>query len=321
MTTQEQTQETNNEANMTNQQLANPQGMYPGMAPGMYPGMAPGMAPGVAPGMAPGMGPGMMPGMNPGMMPGMMGYGPQTFIYCQDPMTELAQSTGAIIRQEIEMFEVVTGCETQNRYNVFIQSSMGLKYAFRCIERSGCCCRTCCSANCRSLKMDIRHVASPNEDPELSKIFISASKPCAMGCCCLCRPHLDINLSDNNLYLGRIREPCTCCDIQTDIYNKNYELKYSIVGSCCQFGLCCGSSMEKMTEIEFRIKSQGKTVGVMKKLSSTVGEYFTKADSYKISFPNQATPEEKMLLICAGLLVDYQNFERDETPKNNRRGQ
>jgi hypothetical protein len=28
-----------------------------------------------------------------------------------------------------------------------------------------------------------------------------------------------------------------------------------------------------------------------------------------------------MLLICAGLLIDYQNFEKDETPKKNRRGQ
>ena len=287
------TQETNNDPNMTNQQMVYPQGMMPGM----------------------------MPGMAPGMMPGMMGYGPQAFMYCTDPMTELIGSTGAVIRQEVDMFEVISGCETQNRYNVFLQSPMGLKYAFRCIERSGCCSRTCCSNNCRSLKLDIRHVASANEDPDLSKVFISANKPCACNCCCFCRAHLDIILSDNNLLIGRIREPCTCCDIETEIYDRNNELKYNIIGDCCQFGLCCGSSAEKMAEIEFRIKSQGQTVGVMKKLSSTMGEYFSKADSYKITFPNKATAEEKMLLICAGLLIDYQNFEKKETPRKNMRGQ
>ena len=56
---------------------------------------------------------------------------------------------------------------------------------------------------------------------------------------------------------------------------------------------------------------------MMKKITATMGEYLTKDDSYKISFPTQAIPEEKMLLIVAGLLIDYQNFERDETPRKN----
>ena len=111
--------------NTTNQQLMNPVGVYP---PGMMPGMmAPGMmGPPVMP-MQPGMMPGMTgPGMMPGMAPGMMGYGPQAFAYIEDPMKELAQCSGAVIRQEIEMFEVVSGCETQNRYHVFLQSTWDL---------------------------------------------------------------------------------------------------------------------------------------------------------------------------------------------------
>ena len=48
----------------------------------------------------------------------------------------------------------------------------------------------------------------------------------------------------------------------------------------------------------------------MRKLSArNFGEFFTKADSYRIDFPAKATPEEKMLLIIAGLMIDYQNFE------------
>ena len=86
-------------------------------------------------------------------------------------------------------------------------------------------------------------------------------------------------------------------------------------------GLCCGSSAEKMAEIEFKIFQGNEVVGVMKKMMATLGEYFTKADSYKISFPTKSTPEEKMLFIYAGLLIDYQNFERDETPNKNKKQQ
>ena len=272
------------------------------------------------------MNPMMMNPMNMGMAPGMpgvfpYGYGPQNFIYCDDPMKELAECTGAIIRQEIEMFEVFSGCETQNRYQVFVQSRMGLKYAFKCIERSGCCARCCCSNDCRGLIMEIRHVASAAEiDTDISKIFIRAEKPCAAGCCCFCRPHMDIRLQESKQYLGRVSEPFTCCDKDAEVYDENNNLKYRIVGDCCQFGFCCGPSAEKLVEIEFKIVRNGEQVAMMKKLSSSLGEFFTKADSYKISFPNDATPEEKMLLICAGLLIDYQYFEKDSTPEKNKSG-
>ena len=69
----------------------------------------------------------------------MMGYGPINFQYYEDPMKELNQCSGEMLRQEIEMFEVYSGCETQNRYQVFIQSPMGIKYAFQCNEKSSCC--------------------------------------------------------------------------------------------------------------------------------------------------------------------------------------
>ena len=137
-----------------------------------------------------------------GYIPGMMGYGPNNFQYCEDPMRELSMSTGAIIRQEIEMFEVYSGCETQNRYQVFIQSPMGIKYAFQCNEKSGCCSRCCCSNDCRSLEIIVRHLTSAAEwDADLAKIYLTAEKPCALGCCCLCRPYMDVRLTNENKYL------------------------------------------------------------------------------------------------------------------------
>ena len=85
-------------------------------------------------------------------------------------------------------------------------------------------------------------------------------------------------------------------------------------------GLCCRSN-EKLVEIEFVIKPNGQKNGLMKKITSSYWEYFTKADSYKIIFPPNNIPEEKMLLIVADLLFDYQNFEQSETPQNNKRNE
>lgn len=260
-------------------------------------------------------------GYNPnGPMPAMMmGYGPQNYMYVEDPMKELTKSTGAIINQEVDMIEYISGCETQNKYRVFIQSPMGLKFCFKCNERSGCCARCCCSNDCRSLELVIRHVSPHEVDTDISKIYLRANKSCSF--CCLCRSTLDVKKvdDDNNKNLGKVREPFTCCDKDAEIYNEQGNLKYKIIGDCCQVGLCCGSSAEKMAEIEFKITQGNEVVGMMKKMMATVGEYYTKSDSYKISFPPKATPEEKMLIICACLLIDYQNFENDKTPKNNKK--
>ena len=46
----------------------------------------------------------------------------------------------------------------------------------------------------------------------------------------------------------------------------------------------------------------------------------TSADSYQVNFPANATPNEKLLLIVTGLMIDYQYFEQkadnDNTSRN-----
>ena len=238
---------------------------------------------------------------------------PQNFVYFQDPMTELAESSGAVIRQQVEMIEALTGCETQNRYHVFLQTQMGLKYAFKCNEKSDACSRCCCPGESRPFTMIIRHIISYDQlNSDLAKIIIQIDKPCTMACCCLCRPHMDVRFVDTNQFLGRVRQPCTCCDLETEIYDGSGNLRYQIIGDCCQFGLCCGSTAQKLASIKFNIIQNGMIVGSMRKLGANFGEFFTKADSYQILFPANATPQEKMLLIIAGLMIDYQYFENDD---------
>lgn len=101
----------------------------------------------------------MNPGM--GMMPQGMMMNPQSkshliyisFIvmmfmnmgFAPDPMAVLAEARTAIVKQQIELLEVFTGCETKNRYHVYITTHSGqFVYLFKCKEESDCCARMCC---------------------------------------------------------------------------------------------------------------------------------------------------------------------------------
>ena len=46
----------------------------------------------------------------------------------------------------------------------------------------------------------------------------------------------------------------------------------------------------------------------------------TNADSYLINFPSKATPADKLLLITAGLMIDYQFFENSPESPNQSHG-
>ena len=81
-------------------------------------------------------------------------------------------------------------------------------------------------------------------------------------------------------------------EVDTDI-SKIYIRANKSCSPCC----CCRPYMDirlveehkKIAEIKFKIVQGNEVVGMMKKMSATLGEYFAKTDSYKISFPTKAT--------------------------------
>jgi len=50
---------------------------------------------------------------------------------------------GLFIKQKFELLEAITGCETENKYEVFAADKDGDKkkklILFKCKEKSGCC--------------------------------------------------------------------------------------------------------------------------------------------------------------------------------------
>lgn len=254
-------------------------------------------------------------------------YGVQ-YVFVTDPMAELALSTGVLIKQEEQFFEQFAGCEMPNRYYVFSQSPQGgMKLLFICKEFSDCCARNCCPANTRELSMKIKHVgvqAQINDDYTTS--FVTALKPFKFTCACFERPVMRVSFTQGGQPVGKVKQPFTCCDPEFEIFDNAGSMRYFVHADCCQCGLLCANNFcGKMSEAYFQVYSsaaRGVPVGrIFKKVARGVGEILTSADSYQIDFPQGATPQDKLLLIVTGLMIDYQFFEQSANDNKSRQHQ
>jgi hypothetical protein len=112
--------------------------------------------------------------------------------------------------------------------------------------------------------------------------------------------------------LGQIREPCPCCDPTYHIHSAHGDRRFVVKGDCCQCGILC-----KCCEALFTIHKANKTEmteqnadGFIRKRFGGFKELVSDADNYEITFPSDATPEDKLLLIGTAIKIDYSYYER-----------
>jgi len=119
-----------------------------------------------------------------------------------------------------------------------------------------------------------------------------------------------------NEYVGKIRDPWTCCNIINEIYDKENNLKYIIEGSCLQIGMHCKGPFECCETIDFDIKTpSGEVISTLQKRSpGCVKAALSDADNFALHFPANASKEDKALLMSAVLFLDFRYFE--ENPKD-----
>ena len=138
----------------------------------------------------------------------------------------------------------------------------------------------------------------------------------------LTRPDITIFHKDGTI--GVIKEPKSIWNILYKIYDgnsdpKSDDYKYRVVASCFQYGVGWrGSIFGKCYETRFPIfhKNNDKSdIGfrdglITKKFSACAKDDNLKyPEALEIIFPNDATPEDKFLLICVALTIDYRFYE------------
>ena len=76
-----------------------------------------------------------------------------------DYQKELLQNQEVVIEQKIELLEILSGCETANRYNVYLlDRDKQKKFLFKCKEESSWFCRNCLPSDSRSFILKMIHI-------------------------------------------------------------------------------------------------------------------------------------------------------------------
>ncbi len=227
-----------------------------------------------------------------------------------------------VISQEADIMEAVMGCQQPNNYHVYGRMKDGqLSYILKCREFSSCCMRCCCSVDNRQFSMKIKSaiqdVCDNTDDEEFTDSLIDIIKDCRCPCICCIRPEMEIFLTNKNKKIGKVEHACSFCDPIFNIYDQNDNEIFYITADCCQCGLLCRNSfIGKIDEAHFFIyKPDGKNTPVGDICKKAAKSMFSIADNYSILLPSNSTAEEKVLLTMAGIMIDYQYFEKNTNSK------
>lgn len=232
----------------------------------------------------------------------------------------LEARSGIFIKQKMSVAEVVTGCDTKNVYHVYPTNNEGDKKdkrIFKAKEESDWCARQCLNADCRPFKLKITLENESEEENAVNNggddTFLFVHRPCRCNFCCCNRPEMLVHYVENgqSQYLGKIRDPWNCCNIILDVHDKEGNIKYKIDGNCCQLGLWCRCPCEPCQTIDFDIKtpSGDRIAGIQKRTPGCCKAWISNADNFSLQFPHNATAEDKALLMCAVMFLDYRHFE------------
>ena len=237
--------------------------------------------------------------------------------------TKIMQLEGIFVKQKLDLTEVITGCETENKYYVYEKKADKIKKKgkklWKCKEKSGCYSRNCLSPVCREFKMKIENLADNEEQTEDCMIL---EKPCTCTCFCCNRPFINVNYVEGGAsqFLGKIFYPYACCDYFIVVFDSANTKRFTISANCCQCGiLCMGYPCEKCETVQFQVvDGQGQPTGSLtKKNKNCLKSAISDADNFGMAFAPSMTWEDRSLLLSAVLFIDYMLFEEKQGKNNN----
>merc|ERR1719500_2228285 len=216
---------------------------------------------------------------------------------CPPGLHYLTMVDQLLIKQKVEVLEVVTGIETANKYEVL--NSMG-QHVYKAKEDSDCCTRYFCSSN-RCLEMNITDLTGQEV------IHLNRPLRCDMCCFPCCLQEMEVS-SPPGTIIGTISQ-------QWSIFNQKLLIKdemgrpvFRIEGPCWT-GSCCGSDVEFKVLCLEKDEQVGK---ITKQWTGLAEEMFTDADNFGINFPLDLDVKLKATLLGALFLIDYMFFEETE---------
>ena len=186
----------------------------------------------------------------------------------RSPKDILRSLSSIYVQQKIQPFELLTGCEIENVYQVYRRSvvtdheskrreRIDDKILFKCKEKSGWCARNCLGAACRPFSMSISCRYTMSNGRKRMEPFLKLERPCACTCCCFARPYIKVYLvkGKEKTLLGRVVEPWAACDVVIDVFKAKEEHPiYKIITGYFQCGLIFQCPCKGCNEVTFEIR-------------------------------------------------------------------
>lgn len=200
---------------------------------------------------------------------------------CPPGLEYLAAIDQLLIHQKVELLEVFTGFETNNKYS--IMNNLGQK-VYWAAEDTDCCARYFCGAN-RMFDLKIMDFQK--------NVIMEMYRP--LICCCPCLGQTMEISSPPGTVIGRVeQESWALCPPKYALKNAAGDVILRLISPCCVIN-CCG-------DIAFElIDPEGTKVGeITKQWSGMAREVFTDADHFSVTFPIDL--DVKMKAVCLGAL-------------------
>ncbi|XP_039578354.1 LOW QUALITY PROTEIN: phospholipid scramblase 1-like [Passer montanus] len=219
---------------------------------------------------------------------------PPSIPNCPPGLEYLTQIDQILIHQQLEILEIVTGFEENNKYE--LKNALGQRVYFAA-EDTDCLTRNCCGPS-RPFTMRIID--------NLGREVITLQRPlrCSDCCCPCCLQELEVQAPPGTT-VGYVVQNWHVCLPKFTIQDEKRKDILKITGPCvvCR---CC-------EDIHFEVKSLDETcpVGrISKQWTGLVREMFTDSDNFGISFPMDLDVKMKAVMIGACFLIDFMFFER-----------
>nr|XP_033780399.1 phospholipid scramblase 2-like [Geotrypetes seraphini]XP_033780401.1 phospholipid scramblase 2-like [Geotrypetes seraphini] len=205
----------------------------------------------------------------------------------------LTQIDQILIHQIVEMVEVLTGFETNNKYE--IRNSMGQQIFFA-QEDTDCCTRNCWGS-LRPFNMQI----TDNAGREIIHVY----RPLKCGSCCFpcCLQKMEVQ-SPPGVPIGYIVQNWHMWKGKFSVQNAAGETVLKVIGPCCTCRCCADVNFEVTTADESQMVGR-----ICKQWSGMGKELFTKANNFGIQFPLDLDVKTKAVLLGACFLIDFMFFE------------
>lgn len=224
---------------------------------------------------------------------------------CPPGLEYLTQLDQILVHQQVELFEVVTGIETNNKYA--IKNSLGQQCYFA-YEKTDPAMRICCGA-----ERGFKFIVVDNAGAEIMRI--TREFKCCAGCCwCAYKDcgawEIQVEAPVGNV-ISTVRQAGSFWYAKMDINNAEGETSLKVLQrQCC---LCPGPCCTCDFNFDVLPRNGGSPIGaVTKQYSGFTKECFTNATNFAVTFPKDLDVKMKAALVGVTILLDMMFFEEND---------